>query len=400
MLLILELLLLLLAASLGTFMSEAKNSSFPLTCTNVPYPFGISGKAMKGFEISCNGTSPILQLGKHTYRIRDISLQGKLSIDTGVIFQSCGGDVTYGSGWIDLEGTPYTISDTENSGNMLTTVGCKRTVLIRGLRNMSSSGCSTFYDSSIVNGSCSGLGCCQASIPMGLKTFNLLRGNIDNVRAINPSVYVVDNTCFQTFFVKKSSFAFSTEMLQNVIHGNEASQDRYLMVLDWAIGSETCEEARKKMDTYACKDNSYCYNSTNGVGYRCNCNPGYDGNPYSEDGCKGISLSLSRYIICLITPNFILHQWQPQISFVKKHSPVHKVFGRLYKLFFSFLLHFLLILLRIVIGTSKMVSYKLHMRIIQVKFFGRNTWHILNLESFSKWMMNAASELRPISPQQ
>nr|XP_029119683.1 wall-associated receptor kinase 3-like [Elaeis guineensis] len=123
---------------------------------------------------------------------------------------------------------------------------------------------------------------------MGLKTFNLLRGNIDNVRAINPPVYVVDNTCFQAFFVKKSSFAFSTEMLQNVIHGNEASQDRYLMVLDWAIGSETCEEARRKMGTYACKDNSYCYNSTNGVGYRCNCNAGYDGNLYSEDGCKDI----------------------------------------------------------------------------------------------------------------
>ncbi|KAG1355402.1 wall-associated receptor kinase 3-like [Cocos nucifera] len=297
---ILELLLLLLAASLGTYISEAKNSSSPLTCAGIPYPFGKSGKAMKGFEISCggiNGTSPILQLGKHAYQIEDISLQGKLSIDTGVIFQSCRGDVTDGSGWIDLEGTPYTISDTESSKNALTMVGCDRTVLILGLQTILSSGCSTFCDSSIINGSCSGLGCCQASIPMGLKSFSLMRGNIDNVRTINPPVNVADTTCFQAFFVKKSSFSFSTEMLQDVMDGDQVSQARYPMVLDWSIGNETCEEAGRKKETYACKENSYCYNSTNGVGYRCNCNPGYDGNPYSNDGCKGVGLSLLLIII-------------------------------------------------------------------------------------------------------
>nr|XP_019705426.2 wall-associated receptor kinase 3-like [Elaeis guineensis] len=286
-LLILELLL-WLAAPLGAYMLEA-NSSPPLTCTSVPYPFGISGKAMKGFEISCNwidGTSPILQLGKHFYQIEDISLQGYLSIYTHAIAQNYDRNYTQVSGWIDLEGTPYTISDTENSGNKLTTVGCEVVVLLQGLQSTSSSSsCTTFCNSDIVVGSCSGVGCCQASIPKGLKSFNL---TIESVRRLPSKVRStkVNTTCSRTFIVTPSNFTFSNEILQDVMEQNQVSNYTYLMALDWAIGNETCEEAMRKMETYACKENSYCYNSNSGIGYRCNCSQGYHGNPYVEDGCE------------------------------------------------------------------------------------------------------------------
>ena len=69
---------------------------------------------------------------------------------------------------------------------------------------------------------------------------------------------------------------------------NQLSQD-YLMALDWAIGNETCEEVRKKKETNACMENSYCYNSNNGDGYLCNCSQGYQGNPYI--GCEGMHQS-------------------------------------------------------------------------------------------------------------
>jgi hypothetical protein len=60
------------------------------------------------------------------------------------------------------------------------------------------------------------------------------------------------------------------------------------LVIDWAVGDETCEDAQKNTTSYACKaEYSYCYNTTNGPGYRCNCSNGFQGNPYLPRGCTG-----------------------------------------------------------------------------------------------------------------
>jgi hypothetical protein len=60
------------------------------------------------------------------------------------------------------------------------------------------------------------------------------------------------------------------------------------VVLDWAVGNETCPDAKKNLTSYACKAQpSECHNSTNGPGYRCNCPSGYKGNPYLVGGCQG-----------------------------------------------------------------------------------------------------------------
>lgn len=290
-------LLLLLAVLLGTHVFEAGNSPSPPTCASIPYPFGISGKAMKGFEIRCSGSSPILQLRKYAYQIEDISLpHGYVSIYAGAITYGCSPNLTRGSGWMDLEGTPYTISTTKSSGNMLMIVGCNHMALLQGPPGTLSSACaaSCNYNDGEVGGSCHpDMGCCQASIHKGLKSFNMMLGRIDPARGKDRVVPISEEntTCSRAFFAKQSGFTFSMDFLTDVVSNNQVSPDRYLMALDWAIGNETCEEAGRKVGTYACKENSYCYKSTGGMGYRCNCSQGYQGNPYVKDGCKGIPWS-------------------------------------------------------------------------------------------------------------
>ncbi|KAK9741410.1 hypothetical protein RND81_03G103500 [Saponaria officinalis] len=55
------------------------------------------------------------------------------------------------------------------------------------------------------------------------------------------------------------------------------------MAVDWVIGNQTCDEARKNPLSYACQQNADCTDVATG-GYRCTCSQGYEGNPYFP-GC-------------------------------------------------------------------------------------------------------------------
>jgi hypothetical protein len=61
------------------------------------------------------------------------------------------------------------------------------------------------------------------------------------------------------------------------------------LVVNWAVGNETCMEANKNMESsHVClSKNSECIDAPNGLGYRCICSQGYDGYPYLEEGCQG-----------------------------------------------------------------------------------------------------------------
>ncbi|KAK1267575.1 Wall-associated receptor kinase 5 [Acorus gramineus] len=223
----------------------------------IPYPFGIGENCSReGFGIDCKTTDhgryvPYISGGN--IEIRNISLINKLST-----FK------------LRTDG-PYTLSNTQNKFTML--------------------GCDTH--ASIQRTHCNGFGCCQTSIPKGIKKIEIEIDSYNNhstVYDFNPCRYA-----FLTFHTDWKWFSFNgLPDLSREFY--EKHKGRANLVLDWAIGNRTCEEAKRAVpdSDYACvSEKSDRYDSTNGPSYRCNCNSGYQGNPYLKGGCKGIIHSLN-----------------------------------------------------------------------------------------------------------
>jgi hypothetical protein len=73
--------------------------------------------------------------------------------------------------------------------------------------------------------------------------------------------------------------------------------EEFDMKMFWSVENLTCSIAmsKEKRGMYACRSiNSTCVSATYGhenttmqLGYRCKCSQGFEGNPYTSDGCKG-----------------------------------------------------------------------------------------------------------------
>ncbi|RWR72776.1 putative wall-associated receptor kinase-like protein 16 [Cinnamomum micranthum f. kanehirae] len=168
--------------------------------------------------------------------------------------------------------------------NRFTVLGCDTMALILGsLGRNFTSGCVSLCGTkeSVIDKYCSGVGCCETPIPKGLKKFKAMIGNLNNhtkTWAFNPCSYAFladyEQFKFQVSDLSDPDFLVKTRLVP--------------VVLDWAIGEMTCEEATQNSTSFACGANTVCSNSNNGPGYQCSCYKGYEGNPYLPNGCQDI----------------------------------------------------------------------------------------------------------------
>ncbi|KAK6140862.1 hypothetical protein DH2020_025394 [Rehmannia glutinosa] len=186
---------------------------------------------------------------------------------------------------MDMSMTPFSIS----SENKLMVVGCDDiSLLSRGndeWHDFISSCvgiCSKPQDLS--NGSCSGIGCCQSSIPKGLQSI------YGAIATLNEHAKVQDfNPCGYSFLAEQNSYTFNTSDILDSSFVNRTIENVPL-VIDWAIGNKTCNQLRNNNEMIICEGESVCVDSgTTLGGYRCNCSRGYQGNPYISPGCQDIN---------------------------------------------------------------------------------------------------------------
>ncbi|KAB2637151.1 wall-associated receptor kinase-like 16 [Pyrus ussuriensis x Pyrus communis] len=263
----------------------------------IPYPFGIGDGCYlrPEFNITCDhsATPPAANLTGQKFRITKFSLdEGELQVMM-FISRDCYATVdsharrTYRNNpalWLP---PPYTISDTKNR---FIAVGCDTYALFQGYRGEERfiTGCMSLCNSlgSVSDSNCAGVGCCQTSIPSGLKNCTVQLSSYYNhsfIMDFNPCSYAFTvEQGHYSFIVEEGQFTFSNRSFQEL-----ENTSRLPMVLNWAIGDEECDAAQKKED-YACKGNSTCVSPVNLSGYFCRCLPGYEGNPYLPEGCHDI----------------------------------------------------------------------------------------------------------------
>ncbi|EMS53547.1 Wall-associated receptor kinase 5 [Triticum urartu] len=274
---------------------------------DIPYPFGVgSGCHLETgdwtFSLSCNRTGD----GRHrlyNYQIEvlDMSVRrGQLRIYS-LINPWCYNATTramndQNNWWYNMDITNFRIND---ALNRFTVIGCNSLAYIRSLNDTADrymTGCMAMCPGvgRLENGSCAGVGCCQTAIPSGLNGYQISleeKFNTSGTAGFSPCSYAV--------LLEAAAFDFRTTYI-TTDEFMAANGRQVPLVLDWAIGNKTCEEAGRNSSAYACvSSNSECIDSKygRGKGYLCNCSAGYDGNPYLLDGCQGTRLPLCWLLV-------------------------------------------------------------------------------------------------------
>ncbi|CAL5203933.1 unnamed protein product [Lathyrus oleraceus] len=293
---------LLLMVVVAVFHTKAKAATQPPNCptkcgsVTIPFPFGTTKDCSldNTFLINCNETSSTTSnsttlipfLPNTNQSVLNISLEnGTLRVAWPVASDCYTEKGTLMNQKLqDINMTYFPLSPTRNK---LIAVGCDTVGVFFATGSDGetyTSGCVALCnrrDDIVVNESCSGTGCCEVSIPHG----HVLTEVVYASRSIFKNHLVVHNfnPCGYAFLVEDGNYRLAYKDLVEL-------EMEFPVLLDWAIGNKTCEQAKKDISSYACKaDKSTCHQAaTKKLGYLCKCLDGYRGNPYLNHGCQDI----------------------------------------------------------------------------------------------------------------
>ncbi|KAE8714326.1 S-adenosyl-L-methionine-dependent methyltransferases superfamily protein [Hibiscus syriacus] len=240
----------------------------PSRCGDViiPYPFGTGGdcNVTETFFITCNTSftpnKPLL----FTFNIKviNISLDGQLRVLSRASYD-CYNTRGYRRWlyyrlWLQLPGISI-----NNTKNRFTAIGCDTYARVEGfLGQRYATGCLSLCNSitNVSNGCCSGIGCCQTSIPKGVMSYNITLESYENHVDVLP-----ENPCCYAFVAENDNYTFSSSDLRGFGFRNR----EFPVTPDWKIGTTSCDEAKIDTTNFGCKENSDCIDSKNNSGYFC-----------------------------------------------------------------------------------------------------------------------------------
>ncbi|KAM7518804.1 hypothetical protein LguiB_017766 [Lonicera macranthoides] len=294
--LIISITIILAATKLTTAITQPRPDC-PTTCgnlTDITFPFGTSKDCYLdyNFLITCNRSSTPPKAFYQDGNLAVLSISqahGQMRI-----LQPVSHFCYNSSGLIDRFISWKTYSAKflfSYTNNKFIGVGCETAALITGPNY--TTGCIAACDKveNTVNGSCMGIGCCKSQIPRGVNRFKTVVRTVMNHTRVDRF-----SPCSYLFLAEEGSYSFNSLDLWNM-----SGKDEFPVVLDWTVGNVTCTDAITDTSSYACRSlNSVCVDSTNGLGYRCKCSPGFRGNPYlnGSGSCQDIDECREKQNIC------------------------------------------------------------------------------------------------------
>ncbi|KAG5248075.1 wall-associated receptor kinase [Salix suchowensis] len=257
---------------------------------SVPYPFGIlepSCAMNDNFFLNCSSNDeghPELLFGTNMPISNISELEGTVTVGIDAAF-SC-----YNKSEIETDSFSQSITLAgpfmfSNTRNIFTAIGCDTFGLVTNSGFNYGAACLSLCTENVEmsdENPCSGSGCCQTSIPKGLKSLSYSLSTSSNYTNVSDF-----NHCGFAFLADKRSLKISNWQLSSTpIYGKDAYATD--VVIEWVVENKTCEQAKANTSAYACGANANCTYPESDQGYRCSCNEGFEGNPYLKDGCQDI----------------------------------------------------------------------------------------------------------------